>query len=37
MENVFPAGEESETSGDEWDIGTSYENTPLVQVRSKAR
>lgn len=33
MDHCFPAGEESEASGDEWDIGTSYEKTPLVQVR----
>lgn len=35
MDRFFPAGEESEGSGDEWDIGTSYKRTPLVQVRSE--
>lgn len=32
MDNAFPAGEESECSSDEWDIGTTYEKTPCVQV-----
>lgn len=36
MDNAFPAGEESECSSDEWDIGTSYEKTPCVQVTSEA-
>lgn len=35
MEHAFAAGEESEASGDEWDIGTSYEKTHFVQVRSE--
>lgn len=35
MDRFFPAGEESEDSGDEWDIGTFYKRTPLVQVRSE--
>lgn len=36
MDGFFPAGEESEGSGDEWDIGTfSNKRTPLVQVRSE--
>lgn len=35
MDHTFPAGEESEASGDEWDIGISYEKTPFVQVRSE--
>lgn len=35
MDVFFPAGEESEGSGDEWDIGTSYKRTPLVQVSSE--
>lgn len=35
MDHAFAAGEESEASGDEWDIGTSYEKTHFVQVRSE--
>uniref|UniRef100_H2V3Y3 Ankyrin repeat, SAM and basic leucine zipper domain containing 1 n=1 Tax=Takifugu rubripes TaxID=31033 RepID=H2V3Y3_TAKRU len=31
MDNAYPAGEESDFSDDEWDIGTSYEKTPRVQ------
>lgn len=34
MDNAFPAGEESECSSDEWDIGTTCEKTPCVQVTS---
>lgn len=35
MHNAYPAGEESDFSDDEWDIGTSYEKTPRVQVSWK--
>uniref|UniRef100_H3BZM2 Ankyrin repeat, SAM and basic leucine zipper domain containing 1 n=1 Tax=Tetraodon nigroviridis TaxID=99883 RepID=H3BZM2_TETNG len=31
MDRTFPAGEENEDSGDEWDIGISYEKTSFVQ------
>lgn len=35
MDRTFPAGEENEDSGDEWDIGISYEKTSFVQVHSE--
>lgn len=34
MDNMFPAGEESDAS-EEWHMGSSYERTPLVQVGSE--